>query len=46
MGDYPKATAVFDVDSVGLLRIIKGLNAGLDPAGKSFDAQATGEGRG
>ena len=23
MGDYPKATAVFDVDSVGLLRIIK-----------------------
>ena len=23
MGDYPKATAVFDLDSVGLLKLVK-----------------------
>ena len=34
MGDYPAATAVFDLDSIGLLRMIDGLNHGLDPAGK------------
>ncbi len=34
MGDYPFATPVYDVDSVGLLRIAAGLNAGVDPAGK------------
>ena len=34
MGDYPKATAVFDLDSVELLRLVKLLNHGIDPAGK------------
>ena len=34
MGDYPFATPVYDVDSIGLLRIARGLNAGVDPAGK------------
>ncbi len=34
MGDYPHATAVFDLDSVGLLRLINNLNRGVDPAGK------------
>ncbi|MBA2544349.1 MAG: bifunctional homocysteine S-methyltransferase/methylenetetrahydrofolate reductase [Deltaproteobacteria bacterium] len=34
MGDYPFSTPVYDVDSVGLLRIASGLNAGVDPAGK------------
>ena len=34
MGDYPKATAVFDLDSITLLRLIDGLNRGVDPAGK------------
>jgi methionine synthase / methylenetetrahydrofolate reductase(NADPH) len=34
MGDYPFSTPVYDVDSVGLLRIAAGLNAGVDPAGK------------
>lgn len=34
MGDYPFATPVYDVDSIGLLRIAAGLNAGIDPAGK------------
>ena len=30
MGDYPDATAVFDVDAIGLTRIAQGLNHGLD----------------
>ena len=34
MGDYPFSTPVYDVDSIGLLRIAVGLNAGVDPAGK------------
>jgi methionine synthase / methylenetetrahydrofolate reductase(NADPH) len=36
MGDYPFATPVYDVDSVGLLHIAAGLNAGVDPAGKEL----------
>lgn len=35
VGDYPHATAVFDLDSVGMLRMISGFNRGLDPSGKS-----------
>ena len=38
MGDYPFATPVYDVDSIGLLKIARGLNAGFDPAGKPVDA--------
>jgi 5,10-methylenetetrahydrofolate reductase len=34
MGDYPKATAVFDLDSIGLLQLVDNLNRGIDPAGK------------
>ncbi|MCG8553791.1 MAG: bifunctional homocysteine S-methyltransferase/methylenetetrahydrofolate reductase [Proteobacteria bacterium] len=34
LGDFPNATAVYDVDSVGLLRIVRGLNLGIDPGGK------------
>ncbi len=30
MGDYPHATAVFDVDAIGLVRVVQGLNHGLD----------------
>ena len=37
MGDYPFSTPVYDVDSIGLLRIAAGLNAGVDPAGKEID---------
>lgn len=33
LGDYPYATAVFDVDSVGLVKILSHLNRGLDLAG-------------
>jgi homocysteine S-methyltransferase len=40
MGDFPDATPVYDLDSVGLLRLIAGLNRGLDPGGKPL-GQAT-----
>jgi homocysteine S-methyltransferase len=34
MGDYPDATAVYDVDSIGILKLAARLNRGLDPGGK------------
>jgi methionine synthase / methylenetetrahydrofolate reductase(NADPH) len=34
MGDYPHATAVFDVDSIGLTGIASRMNRGIDIAGK------------
>jgi methionine synthase I (cobalamin-dependent)/5,10-methylenetetrahydrofolate reductase len=34
VGDYPEATAVYDVDSIGLLQMASNTNRGLDPAGK------------
>jgi homocysteine S-methyltransferase len=34
MGDYPFATPVYDVDSIGLLEMARALNAGFDPSGK------------
>jgi len=33
MGNYPDATAVFDVDSIGLVNIVHSLNRGLDIGG-------------
>jgi methionine synthase / methylenetetrahydrofolate reductase (NADH) len=36
LGDYPYATAVFDVDSVGLVKILSLLNRGLDLAGNAL----------
>ena len=33
LGNYPDATAVFDVDSIGLVNILHRLNMGLDIAG-------------
>lgn len=38
LGDYPHATPVFDVDSIGLVRILGGLNRGLDLAGNPLGA--------
>jgi homocysteine S-methyltransferase len=38
LGDYPSATAVFDVDSIGLVRIVKDMNRGLDLAGNPLGA--------
>jgi homocysteine S-methyltransferase len=37
MGDYPFATPVYDVDSIGLLRMAATLNSGRDPAGKEIE---------
>jgi len=34
LGDYPDATAVFDVDSIGLTNVVNSLNAGIDIGGK------------
>ena len=33
MGPYPDATAVFDIDSIGLANLVFRLNHGLDPGG-------------
>jgi methionine synthase / methylenetetrahydrofolate reductase (NADH) len=38
MGDYPDATAVFDVDAIGLVNIVHGLNRGLDIGGNPIGA--------
>jgi methionine synthase / methylenetetrahydrofolate reductase(NADPH) len=38
MGPYPNATAVFDIDSIGLTNLVAGLNRGLDPGGNSIGA--------
>ena len=35
-GDYVNATAVFDVDAVGLIRIVAGMNRGADATGNSI----------
>jgi homocysteine S-methyltransferase len=35
-GDYVNATAVFDVDAIGLIRILSGMNRGLDATGASI----------
>jgi homocysteine S-methyltransferase len=40
-GDYPNATAVFDVDSVGLIGVLKRLNAGSDLGGNSIGEPTT-----
>jgi len=39
MGTYPDATAVFDVDAVGLTRIANNLNHGLDLGGNPIGSQ-------
>lgn len=36
LGDYPNATAVYDVDSIGLVGIISKLNSGYDFSGNSI----------
>ena len=38
LGDYPNATAVFDTDAPGLMRIIHRMNQGTDLAGQSIGA--------
>jgi homocysteine S-methyltransferase len=38
LGDYPNATAVFDTDAPGLMRIVQHMNQGTDLAGTSIGA--------
>ncbi len=37
IGDYPHATSVFDIDSIGLIRAVKSMNEGRDLMGNSID---------
>lgn len=39
MGTYPDATAVFDVDSIGLVNIVRNLNQGQDIGGNPMGSQ-------
>src|SRR5450755_1168510 len=39
MGSYPDATAVFDVDAIGLVNIANNLNHGLDIGGNAMGSQ-------
>jgi methionine synthase I (cobalamin-dependent)/5,10-methylenetetrahydrofolate reductase len=36
MGPYPNATAVFDIDAIGLTNLVSKLNHGLDPGGNAI----------
>jgi homocysteine S-methyltransferase len=36
MGPYPDATAVFDIDAIGLTNLVANLNRGMDPGGNSI----------
>jgi homocysteine S-methyltransferase len=38
LGNYPDATAVYDVDAIGLTNLVRGLNHGLDIGGNSIGA--------
>ena len=40
LGDQQDSTAVYDVDSIGLVRIIDQFNAGLDRVGKPFGGRS------
>ncbi len=41
LGDYPNITAVFDVDAIGLVKIIADLNKGLDIVGNFIGEQTS-----
>jgi homocysteine S-methyltransferase len=41
LGDYPFASAVFDVDSIGILKVQSRLNRGVDIGGKTIGRQTS-----
>jgi methionine synthase / methylenetetrahydrofolate reductase(NADPH) len=41
VGDYPEATAVYDLDAIGLLQMTANMNRGIDPAGKPLPGGQT-----
>ncbi|MGI9253071.1 MAG: bifunctional homocysteine S-methyltransferase/methylenetetrahydrofolate reductase, partial [Thermomicrobiales bacterium] len=41
LGDYPDSSAVYDIDSIGLIRVLSRLNEGADSAGASIGRVAS-----
>ena len=41
LGDYPNATAVYDIDSIGLARVLRSMNDGADAAGSPIGMRAS-----
>jgi homocysteine S-methyltransferase len=41
VGDYPNTTGVWNVDSIGLIRVIRSMNEGHDAAGSPIGARAS-----
>lgn len=41
VGDYPNTSGVWDVDSVGLIKVLKGMNEGIAASGASIGAKAS-----
>lgn len=41
LGDYPNATAVYDIDSTGLARVLTAMNEGADAAGGPIGMRAS-----
>src|SRR6266436_9030466 len=41
VGDYPNTTGVWDLDSMGLIQAIRGMNEGHDAAGSSIGAKSS-----
>jgi len=40
LGDYPDSSAVYDIDSIGLIRVLARMNAGTDSAGAPIGRMA------
>jgi methionine synthase I (cobalamin-dependent)/5,10-methylenetetrahydrofolate reductase len=41
LGDYPDSSAVYDIDSIGLIRVLRRMNEGSDSAGSSIGRMAS-----
>ncbi len=41
LGEYPDATAVFDLDSIALTKVVSNLNCGIDIAGNGLPSQTS-----
>jgi homocysteine S-methyltransferase len=41
LGDYPNATAVYDIDSTGLAKVLRSMNEGTDALGSPIGMQAS-----
>jgi methionine synthase I (cobalamin-dependent)/5,10-methylenetetrahydrofolate reductase len=41
LGDYPNATPVYDIDSIGLVKVLRAMNEGADAAGSPLGRQAS-----